>query len=214
MLFYVIKHLSDHTHILTIKFVFIMKVIPRTDWQFVEVELLKTLRDYNYNEFNDELGAIDYTTDGGEEKTSLMRVVVDSHHQASNASMNIVEQTLEDLNGGGFDEAVLIANDITSASRSLVMKADNLNIIHPKKQNHTNFDLMMAINNKTISLCKMICGKAPTREEDCEGISSGSYVCEVRRISDDADFHMKMGWGDLLRSDFKRLLEIQGEIKG
>ena len=191
-----------------------MKVSPRTDWQLTEVELLKTLRDYTYYEFNDELGAIDYTTDGGEEMKNLMRVVVDSHHQASNASMNIVAQTLEDLNEGGFNKAILVANDITSASRSLVMKADNLNIIHPKWQNHTNFDLMRAINMKTILLCKMKCGKPPKKEDDCKGISSGSYVCEVRRTSDDADFHMKMGWGDLLRGDFKRLLEIQGEMKG
>jgi len=191
-----------------------MKVTPRTDWQLTEVELLKTLRDYTYYEFNDELGAIDYTTDGGEEKKNLMRVVVDSHYQASNATMNIVAQTLEDLNEGGFNKAILVANDITSASRSLVMKADNLNIIHPKWQNHTNFDLMRAINMKTILLCKMKCGKPPKKEDDCKGISSGSYVCEVRRTSDDADFHMKMGWGDLLRGDFKRLLEIQEEMKG
>jgi hypothetical protein len=191
-----------------------MKVTPRTDWQLTEVELLKTLQNYSYYEFNYELGAIDYTTDGDEERKSLMRVVVDSHHQSSNASMNIVAQTLEDLDGGGFDEAVLVANDITSASRLLVMKADNLNVIHPRKQNHTNFDLMRAINKKTMRLCKMNCGKTPTSEEDCEGISSGSYVCEVRRISDDADFHVKMGWGDLLISDFKRLIEIQKGMKG
>ena len=35
------------------------------------------------------------------------------------------------------------------------------------------------------------------------------YACDIRRISDDADFHAQRGWKQLLYSDYKNILLIK-----
>ncbi len=45
---------------------------------------------------------------------------------------------------------------------------------------------------------------------DCKGrMVKPSYTCDVRLISDNADFHFEKGWIRLLQHDLEKLLEIQ-----
>jgi hypothetical protein len=52
----------------------------------------------------------------------------------------------------------------------------------------------------------------PDTEEDCKGFVDREYRCDVRRVSDDSDFHARMGWLRLLMNDFSRLIELQREL--
>jgi len=45
---------------------------------------------------------------------------------------------------------------------------------------------------------------------DCRGKAvEPKYTCDIRLISDNADFHFEKGWGTLLQRDLERLLRIQ-----
>lgn len=55
------------------------------------------------------------------------------------------------------------------------------------------------------------CGRIPVNEKDCKGYKDGKYICPVRRISDNADFHAERGWLWLLKKDFSRLIKLRKE---
>jgi hypothetical protein len=38
------------------------------------------------------------------------------------------------------------------------------------------------------------------------------FLCDVRRISDDTDFHARMGWLPMLLDDFSRLIDLQNDM--
>jgi len=108
-----------------------MEVELRSSWQDIQVELLKSLHGFEVTDVNEELGSVDYVAEAGDEGRRLLRVMVDGQFKAGTAGMKAVERTLEDLEGGAYDEAILMAEGFTSASKVAVMKEENLGYISP-----------------------------------------------------------------------------------
>jgi hypothetical protein len=183
-----------------------------SNWQEVHVELMKYLHGYEVEDVDGETGYVDYVAEGEGDERKLLRVIVGPRHRASRAFVKNVEDTLEKIEEGGFDEAKLMAKSFTSASKRMVRGEDDLEMISPKQRHHPVTDVIGAIQNLTKELCEAKCGGLPETEEDCEGLVDGEYRCDVRRISDDSDFHAKMGWLTLLMNDFSRLVALQREI--
>ena len=190
-----------------------MEVELKSDWQEVEVELLKSLHGYEFKDVNDEIGYVDYIAkDIGDEK-KLLRVIVGPQYHASNASVKIVEDTLKQLEDNEYDRGTLIAKSFSSASKRLVGKANTLDLISVISMPHSTIDILGANQSRVGSLCEIKCGGLPKSEEDCEGFVDSEYLCEVRRISDDSDFHAKMGWIQMLMNDFSRLIDLQKDVQ-
>ena len=183
----------------------------KSDWQDVQVELLKNLHGYEFKELNDEANYVDYVTDGDERK--LLRVIIGPQHRASKAFMKNVENTLEKLEDDEYDEATLMAKSFTSASKKRIGAEDDLEMILPDQSVHSTTEVYGASQNIVASLCEKKCGGLPNTEEDCDGLVDGEYHCEVRRLSDDSDFHARMRWLPSLMNDFSRLIELQRDWK-
>ena len=164
-----------------------MEIELKSDWQEIQVELLKNLHGYEFKELNDEAGYVDYVTNGDERK--LLRVIVGPKHHAAEAFVTTVESVLEKLEDNEYDEVTLMAKDFTDYSRRLILEEDKLNLISPDKSHYSTPEVYRAIQNITASLCEKKCGGLPKTEEDCKGLVDGKYSCEVRRVSDDSDFH-------------------------
>lgn len=188
-----------------------MEIELKSDWQDTQVELLKTLQGYELSKVNDALGCVDYVSKSDDDGKRLLRVIVDPGFHASKVAVKTVETTMEDLEEGYYDEAVLVAESFTSASKMLLKKECNLEFISPKSEHYTTFELLDAIYRLTQHLCEARCGKFPSSEKDCKGYKNGEYVCPVRRISDDADFHAERNWNELLKNDFSRLVKFRRE---
>ena len=189
-----------------------MEVELKSDWADTQVELLKSLYGYKVSDVNDEKGYVDYEADNGDERKKLLRVIVDPDFNTRRADFKVITNALDDLDDGGYDEAVIMANRFTKASKRLVRKEENIEYVSPKHEHYSLIELVEAIQNETRKLCEMKCGKYPQSAEDCKGFGDGVYNCQVRRVSDDADFHAERGWLELLFNDFSRLLSLRREI--
>lgn len=190
-----------------------MNVELKSEWLDTRIELLKTLHGYELRGVNEEVGSVDYVIDCEDTGRRLLRVMVDSKFNASTGNMKSVEKTLGDLEGEKYDEAIIVAEGFTDASESLIMDDKRLELITQDSEHYSVTDLLDAIERKTRELCEAKCGKFPTSSEDCEGRREGRYVCDVRRVSDDSDFHAERGWVSLLLNDFDNLIELKREIK-
>jgi hypothetical protein len=189
-----------------------MEVELRSSWQDLQVELLKSIHGYEMIDFNDEIGSVDFVAEVGGEGRVLLRVVVNDDFGAAPADMKTVEKTLEELEGGSYDEAILMAERFTSASKEALLKEESLGYISPGSEHYSVTELLEAIEKLTRRLCEAKCGSFPTSAEECKGYVDGRYTCRVRLVSDDADFHAEMGWLHLLMKDFDKLVKLQREI--
>ena len=195
-----------------------MEVILKSDWQKIQVELLKNLHGYEYKDLNGETGYVDYVAENKDDERKLLRVIVGPMLHASKASVSTVEDTLKKLEDDEYDEVTLMANSFTTASKRLVEENDDLEMISPEESFHSTTKIYGAIQGLTASLCEKKCGRLPKTKEDCKGVINGEnrfareYRCSVRRVSDDADFHAKMSWLAILMSDFSKLIELKREM--
>ncbi|MBC8225086.1 hypothetical protein H8E65_10880 [Candidatus Bathyarchaeota archaeon] len=190
-----------------------MEVKLHSNWQEVEVELLKSLHGYEFKEVNDEMGCVDYVAKSVDDERRLLRVIVGPKYYASKALIRTVEGTLEQLVDLDYAKATLVAKSFTGASRKLVDEEDGLDLISLSRRGHSTIEVIGANQSRIGSLCEVKCGGLPEREEDCKGLVDDEYLCEVRRISDDTDFHARMGWLSMLMDDFSRLIDLQNDVE-
>ena len=185
-----------------------MEIELKTDWQIQTVELMKTIHGYKDPEYNDEVGSLDFMTEE-EDQTKLMRALVDENGRSGTGYMNTVSTTIEEVQDSEIDEVLIIADHFTASAKKLIKKNDNVDYLSSKfiRKHHLS-DIVYAIQQKTKQLCKQKCGSVPISEEDCKGVTEEGYVCPVRKISDNADFHAQMEWKEILLEDFNKLLEL------
>ena len=185
-----------------------MEVELKSDWQDVQVELLKGLQGYEFKNLNDEEGYVDYVAKGDGVERKLLRVIVGPKHNASTASVSIVENTLEKLEDD-YDSVILVAKSFTPSSMRKIGEEDDLEMISSHQSLHSTTEVYGVIQDITASLCEKKCGGLPKNEEDCDGLVDGEYHCEVRKVSANSDFHARMKWLPLLMNDFSRQIELR-----
>lgn len=99
-------------------------------------------------------------------------------------------------------------------------------------------ELYLKLREHLDTLCKLKCGQIPQSESECKGFDKGPvpclycdgngrleglypcptcggvgsrnnhYSCEIRLISENADYHFEKGWGLLLQHDLFSLLKV------
>jgi hypothetical protein len=184
-----------------------MTEILKSDWQETNVELFKYLDGYKILEVDKDIGSVDFLAEQ-KDKKNLLRVVVGDKFFASNANAKTINETLKLVDEEKYDKAIVMANEFTSSSIDRIRNDDRLKRISPNDSYFSTMEVLMAIQELTKQHCTSSCGNLPTKKEDCKGLVNGNYNCEVRRISDDADFHARLNWLHLVRNDFLRLLEV------
>ncbi|MGD2200930.1 MAG: hypothetical protein PVJ38_04785 [Candidatus Bathyarchaeota archaeon] len=187
----------------------------KSEWLRNQVELLKSLHNYEEKEADEECSALDYLAEEGGERTFL-RVIYFPDARTSNVSVKVVERTIEVFEEGGYDKGIVLAESFTSSAQRLLRDKEGLDYISNRSQRpYSVNELLYAIQQKTWELCVKICGGVPEKEGDCKGYTEddagGRYECRVRRISDDSDFHADMKWQRLLFTDFCKLVELERE---
>ena len=194
-----------------------MKGDQDPDWLMNEAELIKTIYGYEFNGPIKEVGSIDYVSREKGEGVKLLRVILDPESGKSKATQEKIQKTIDYQENEGYSDTLIVAEEFTLGAIRKVEETEHLDYLSPRLwKPHSIFEIVYAIQKKTEELCESICGKVPTTEGECKGYSKDGpirrYNCQVRRISDDSDFHAEMGWTPLLISDFHNLLKIQREI--
>jgi len=184
-------------------------VILETDWLNTQVELFKTLESYELSELDKEEGYVDYISEKGGEKR-LLRVLIDEGFNEAKAYVSDIEEVIKDVEDREVDEAVILGKRLSVAGRRIVRNDGMLNFVSENSRpTYSPVELMMAVGIKVKELCTSRCGKLPANEEECKSSQKWELPCQVRRFSDDADFHAEMQWTDLLVQDFSRLVELK-----
>ena len=181
----------------------------KSNWLEVQVELMKAIQGYERKDPRRKVGNIDYVNGDGEEK-KLLRVIFPRARSRSKAVARTIDDMVASMDGEGYEEAIIIAEEFTYGAVKLIREDENLDYV--SKEDRTPFsttEILYAIQVKTFELCESICGKAPTTEDECKGYRNGKYSCAVRRISDDSEFHAERGWMALVYDDFSKLTEIK-----
>jgi len=107
------------------------------------------------------------------------------------------------------DRGVFVSDKFTPAAVRKLAKEDIKAFPEGKMPRIGAVTLYSTTRKLVDSLCRAKCGKVPQRESDCDGFSDDGYSCEVRRISDDASFHLNHMWLSLLLRDTQRLYMLQ-----
>ena len=186
-----------------------MEVELKSEWLVNQIELMKTLHGYKLEETNDEIGSIDYVASGDDHGKRLLRVIIDPWLNAGKVDFKKSTKIVESLEKEDYDEVIIMAGEFTEAAKR-ILRENNINYTSPNtKPRYSLFELIEAIQRLTHELCISKCGKVPTTEGDCKGYQDGEYTCQVRRISDDADFHAERGWQWLLMKDFSKIVTLR-----
>jgi hypothetical protein len=189
-----------------------MQIDDNSNWMRPTIELIKCLEDTNKPSVNEDVGSIDYIIDN-DKKKKLIRALVDENRKLAPAFVDTIRATVEELEEEKYDEAVILSKRITKAGHKIVTQQENLNVITPNmKNNFSLIEIMSAIHAKTRELCKIKCGKPPEKREDCKGKKGMKYICDIRRISDDATFHATMKWKNVLLEDFNNLCKYEKSL--
>jgi len=181
----------------------------KTEWMDVHLEILKNIKGYEFSKYDKENGVIDYLSNEGEKGLRLIKVFVDDKLHAEKVDLRCLEKTMGSNEDEKFDQVTLLAEGFTNRSRELIQSEEFLSGLTESNRAFNVTDIHLAVQNVTQELCIEKCGSYPQKKSDCKGIKKGVYACDIRRISDDADFHAQRGWKQLLYGDYKDLLLIK-----
>jgi len=182
---------------------------PNKKWKKVCVEVMKSIHGYKDTLSGRNPDYTDYEKSG--EGVQLLRVV-EGRGNSSKIGVDIVVETQREVSEGIYTEAILMANYFTTASKRLIKKDENLTKISLDYKPFSSINLITALNSEIEKQCKSQCGTTQHNEEDC--ITDAKNIkCTIKRLSDDAQFHAKMGWTHLLYSDLLQLYKNRSELQ-
>jgi hypothetical protein len=179
-----------------------------------KAKLVAVIRDYDRKRTRRKERSIDFTVSPSEnDKKILIRVITKPKSKSGYIGVDRVREMTEFLETKDYDKGILIGKRFTSVAMSEMKKA-NIELI---SENYSpNFKLekvYSTVCNYVEKLCKVKCGKVPVKDSDCKGFVDGNYSCDIRLVSDNADFHYDKKWETFLERDLIKLLAIERELK-
>jgi hypothetical protein len=186
-----------------------MTVNLQTEWMDVQIELMKSIKGYEFSNYDKKNGFVEYQSKDCENGKGLLRAYVNDNLKADKVNVKSLEETIGSKKYENYEQVLLLANGFTARTKDMIQSEESLSGLTEKNNFFSNTDIQLGIQKVTQELCRRKCGKFPQKESDCVGLTDSGYTCEVRRISDDAVFHAQMGWQQLLYGDYRDLICIK-----
>lgn len=179
-----------------------------------KAELISAMRDYKKKRTRSKDRRVDFTVSPSEaDEKILIRAITEPKSKSGYIGVDTVREMIEFLEKKKYDKGILIGKRFTNAAKK-EMKNANIELISEAfSPNFKVKRLYSTISNYVEKLCRAKCGKIPLNESDCKGFVDGSYSCDIRLVSDNADFHYEKGWVNFLETDLVKLLAIEKELK-
>jgi len=175
-----------------------------------KAEVISAVRSYEHSRIRRKDSEVDFTVSPSESDDKiLIRVITEAASSSGYVGVETVREMGEFLRKRNYDKGILIAKRFTDAAKS-EMERENIEAVSKIIKPHFKVEgLYLAISGCIKNLCKAKCGYAPMKESDCKGCVDGNYSCDVRLISDNANFHLDHKWTKFLEKDLARLLAIE-----
>lgn len=175
-----------------------------------KAKLISVVRNYTRKRTASKDKHVDFTVSpcGNNEKI-LMRAITETKTKSGYVGLDTVRKMVEFLKKKQYDKGILIGKKFTSSAKKEIMGA-NIELISDNFSPQFKLErLYSTINSYVEKICRKRCGKIPTNDSDCKGFDGGNYSCQVRLISDNADFHYKKTWKNFLKKDLIKLMTIE-----
>lgn len=179
-----------------------------------KANLISAVRDYTRKRTTSKERSVDFTVSPSEnDKKILIRAITEPKSKSGYISVDSVREMIDFLETKDYDKGILIGKKFTNAARR-EMKSANIEVVSDNFSPNFKLErLYSTICNYVEKLCMAKCGKIPLKDSDCNGFVEGNYTCDIRLISDNADFHHEKSWVDFLERDLVKLLAIEKELK-
>jgi hypothetical protein len=176
--------------------------------------LISAMRDYERKKTVKKERRIDFTVSPSEnDKKILIRVITESKSKSGYIGVDTVHQLIIFLEKNKYDKGILVGKKFTNPAKREMKKAD-IEVVSEAISPSFKVDrLYSTIVDYVEKLCKAKCGKIPKKDSDCYGFVDGHYSCNIRLISDNADFHYEKTWINFLERDLVKLFSIEKELK-
>ena len=177
-------------------------------------ELISAMRDYKKKRTRSKERKVDFTVSPSEEEEKiLIRAITEPKSKSGYIGVDAVREMSDLLEKKKYDKGILIGKKFTNAAKREMKNAEIEVFSEAISPNFKVKRLYSTIGNFVEKLCKAKCGKVPLKDSDCKGFVDGHYACDVRLISDNADFHYEKGWVNFLERDLVKLLALEKELK-
>jgi hypothetical protein len=179
-----------------------------------KAEVISAVRSYDNGIIQRKDGEVDFTVSPSESDDKiLMRVITEAKSNSGFVGVDTVREMSELLEKEHYDKGILIGKRFTDAAKSEMERKNIEAISNNIKLRFKVEQLYLAINRSIENLCKVKCGHVPMNKSECKGHVDDNYSCDIRLISDNASFHLKHGWTNLLKKDLSRLLTIEKRLQ-
>ena len=179
-----------------------------------KAELISAMRDYKRKRTRSKERRVDFTVSPSEEDEKiLIRAITEPKSKSGYIGVDTVREMSDFLEKRNYDKGILIGKRFTNAAKREMKNAEIEVVSEAISPTFKVKQLYSMIGNYVEKLCKAKCGKVPVKDSDCKGFVDGHYTCDVRLISDNADFHYEKGWVNVLERDLVKLLAIKKELK-
>jgi hypothetical protein len=179
-----------------------------------KAKLISAMRDYKRKRTRSKERRVDFTVSpSGEDEKILIRAITEPKSKSGYIGVDTVREMTDFLERRNYDKGILIGKKFTNAAKREMKNADIEVVSEAISPNFKAKRLYSTIGNYVEKLCKAKCGKIPLKDSDCKGYVDGHYTCDVRLISDNADFHYEKMWVNFLERDLVKLLAIEKELK-
>lgn len=166
----------------------------KSEWMGTWVEILKTLHNLNYNGFNEDLNAQEYSN---RDKSKIMVVLVDENGRPYNSGTKKAETIRELSEDNQYSKILVVGESHTKAAHSILMHNDKVDmLISDARVSINSTEILSAFNKKYDRICDE---------------KSGMALVNAKNIRKNAEFHVRMGWKDQLVNDFTQLINLQTE---
>ncbi len=178
----------------------------------LKVEMIMAIRDYENEAIRSNKEGIDFVASQAESDDKvLLRVVTNPRGRSGTVGVDVVNEMVDTIRQENYDRGILISERFSTAAKD-VMRREGIQIISENfTPRYEPIELYSKMREYIDSLCKAKCGSSPKKKSECKGISDGHYTCKIRLLSDNASFHLKRGWVNLLKQDFKQLISLRDQ---
>ena len=178
-----------------------------------KAKLISVMRDYDQKLTKTRERGVDFTVSPSEnDEKILIRVITEPKSKSGYISVDSVREMIDVLETKNYDKGILIGQKFTNGAKR-EMKQANIELLSESFSPNFKLErLYSTIESYVEKLCKIKCGKIPTKDSDCNGFADGNYSCVIRLVSDNADFHYEKEWITFLERDLVKLLAIEREL--
>ena len=178
-----------------------------------KAKLISVMRDYDQKLTKTRERGVDFTVSPSEnDEKILIRVITEPKSKSGYISVDSVREMIDVLETKNYDKGILIGQKFTNGAKR-EMKQANIELLSESFSPNFKLErLYSTIESYVEKMCKIKCGKIPTKDSDCSGFADGNYSCVIRLVSDNADFHYEKEWITFLERDLVKLLAIEREL--